>query len=83
MSAEKYRLYALECFRIAEDAANSGNRMWLIKMAQSWLLLAKQAEKNLTADLVYETPPPHKEAGGSPVMQQQQQTQRKEDEDKG
>jgi len=38
-------------------------------MAQTWLELAHLAEKNLTTDLVYETPPPRER----PVMQQQQQ----------
>jgi hypothetical protein len=75
MSVEKYRLHALECFQIAENATDPETRIWLIELAQSWLLLAQQAEKNLTADLVYEPPPSHNEVGGSPVMQQQQQIQ--------
>jgi hypothetical protein len=81
MSSEKYRLYAQECFQIAENVTDPGTKAWLIGLAQSWLVLAQQAEKNLTADLVDETPPSHSEAGGSPVAQQQQQIQpKKEDE---
>jgi hypothetical protein len=49
-------------------------------MAESWLRLAQQAEKNLTTDLVYETPPLPSEAGGSAVAQQQQQIQPKKEE---
>jgi hypothetical protein len=79
VSAEKYRLYALDCFRIARNTADPGNRVWLIEMARSWLLLARQADKNVTADLVYETPPSHSEAGGPPVAQQQQIQPKKED----
>jgi hypothetical protein len=52
--------------------------MMLIDMAQSWLLLAQQSEKNLATDLVYETPPPPSEAG-RPVAQQQQQIQPKKE----
>ena len=76
MSVEKYRRHARECFQSAETVADPGTKIWLFEMAQSWLLLAEQAEKNLTADLVYDPPPPsHNEVGGSPVMQQQQQIQ--------
>jgi hypothetical protein len=81
MSVEKYRIYAHECSQSAESVTDPGTRVWLLEMAQSWLLLAEQAEKNLTADLVYETPPSHNEAGASPVVQQQQQIQPKKGED--
>ena len=79
MSAGEYRRYAVECFRIAEGTTGFRNRLLLITMAQSWLLLAEQAEKNLAADLVYEAPPPH-EAGRPAVAQQQQQIQPKKEE---
>jgi hypothetical protein len=49
-------------------------------MAQSWLLLAEQAEKNLAADPVYETPPSQNEADGSVTQQQQQIQPEKKDE---
>jgi hypothetical protein len=42
---------------LAEEPSNSRQRLTLIGMAQSWLLLAEQAEKNSHANLVYETPP--------------------------
>jgi hypothetical protein len=79
MSVEQYRRRAQECFQRAENVADPGTRVWLFEMAQSWLALAQQAEKNLAADLVYETPPSHNEAGAPPVMQQQQQVQPKKD----
>ena len=73
MSVDKYRRHAVECLRIAEGVPDSINRMLLIDMAQTWLLLAQQAEKNLTTDLVYETPPlPADAIGPAPVQQQQQ-----------
>ena len=75
MSVELYHRRAQECFQSAENIADPGTRIWLFEMAQSWLLLAQQAEKNLTADLVYNPPISPNEVGGSPVMQQQQQIQ--------
>ena len=57
MSAEKYRHHAEQCFRTAEGVTNPDIRLDLIELAQSWLLLAEQAEKNLAADWGYETPP--------------------------
>jgi hypothetical protein len=80
MSVDKYRRHAVECLRIAEGVPDAANRMLLIDMAQSWLLLAQQSEKNLTTDLVYETPPPPGESG-RPVPQQQQQIQPKKKEE--
>lgn len=47
MLVDQYRRRAAECLRIAGDLPDSSNRMLLIDMAQSWLLLAQQAEKNL------------------------------------
>lgn len=81
MSVEKYRLYARECFQIAENVNDPGTRTWLIKLSHSWLLLAQQAEKNLATDLVYETPLSQTDQVARPAMQQQQQIQPKKDED--
>ena len=55
--ATEYRLRAQHCLDIATDMADLANRMILLDMAQAWLLLADQAERNRTTDLVYETPP--------------------------
>ena len=81
MSVDKYRRHAVECLRIAEGVPDPRNRMLLIDMAQSWLVLAQQAEKNPTTDPVHETPPPPSETNGTAaVQQQQQQIQPKKDE---
>jgi hypothetical protein len=80
MSSEKYRLYARECFQIAENVTDPGTKAWLIGLAQSWLVLAQQAEKNLTADPVYETPPSQNESNDSVTQQQQQIQPEKKDE---
>jgi hypothetical protein len=39
---------------ITDDSPDPKNKMLLIAMAQAWLKLAQQAEKNLTTDMVYE-----------------------------
>ena len=56
MSADDYRRRSAELFHLAETARNIGEKTWLLELAQSWLDLAQQAEKNSTADLTYETP---------------------------
>ena len=50
-----YRLYAARCIRIAQDLELDG-KLILLDMAQAWLRLAEQAEKNSETALVYETP---------------------------
>jgi len=72
MPMNEYRRHAAECLAIADDPVISPQRkVMLIAMAQAWLRLAQEAEKNLATDLVYETPPLRER----PVMQQQQQIQ--------
>jgi len=53
--AKEYRLRAQHCLDIARDL-DSGEKMTLLDMAQAWLRLADQAERNQRTDLVYETP---------------------------
>jgi len=65
---DEYRRRAAECLR-AKSVADSRYRASLAAMAQSWLLLARQAEKNLTTEIVYETPEPQR------LVRQQQQQQ--------
>jgi hypothetical protein len=55
-SAEEYRRRGAGCVLMAEDTPNSAHRLALMEMAQAWLHLAEQAEKNGRTDLVYETP---------------------------
>lgn len=65
-----YRLRAAQCMKLAQDAADSQAKLALLDMAQAWMSLADQADKNSATTLVYETPePPHH------VAQQQQQPQ--------
>jgi hypothetical protein len=54
MRADLYRRYALECLGFAGEMADPSCKTVLLDMAQSWLKLAEQAEKNAKADLVYE-----------------------------
>jgi hypothetical protein len=55
MAADEYRRNAIECLRIADETISARSRVLLIHMAESWMRLSQQAEKNLTT--VYETPP--------------------------
>jgi hypothetical protein len=74
MSKEDYRDNAVECLRLANEAANPATRASLLRMAESWHRLYDQAERNALSDLFYETPLP-------PTTVSQQQQQRAEDED--
>lgn len=56
MSADAYRRQGAKCVWIAERTTDPQDRASLITMAQSWLLLARHAEKNVSADLGCETP---------------------------
>jgi hypothetical protein len=56
MPPDEYRRHAAECLRIAEDVTDSHHRNLLIGMAQTWLNLAQQAEKNPTTGIAYEPP---------------------------
>jgi hypothetical protein len=74
MSVDKYRRHAVDCLRIAEGVPSPQSRMILIDMAQSWLLLAQQAETSAATDRVHERPEVHRPGV---VAQQQQQIQPK------
>jgi hypothetical protein len=65
MRAEQYRRYALECLSFAREMT-SGSRTILVDMAQKWLALAAQAEKNDRTELVYEPPLPKLKGGPLP-----------------
>ena len=80
MAVDEYRRNAIECLRIADETITARSRVLLIHMAEAWMRLADQAQKNLTTDLVYETPPPHER----PVLpEQHQQVQPKTNGDGG
>ncbi len=55
---DRYRQNAIDCLRLANETRDPGAKAVLLDMAQSWVRLADQAQKNLRTDLVYETPPP-------------------------
>jgi hypothetical protein len=69
MAANEYRRHAIECLRLADETLNARSRILLVHMAEAWLRLVHQAEKNLATDLLYETPP----ARERPVLQEQHQ----------
>lgn len=58
MKAEEYRRRAAQCVELAQQHSDPEQKLKLMKMAQAWLRLAEQAEKNSQTDLVYETPDP-------------------------
>jgi hypothetical protein len=43
-SADEYRRHASECVRLAQNAQNPSDKALLLRMAESWLRLARQAE---------------------------------------
>jgi hypothetical protein len=57
MSAERYRDYALDCIRVAQETDVPQIRVASLDMAVRWLRLADQADKNSELDLVYQSPP--------------------------
>jgi hypothetical protein len=76
MAKEDYRDNAAACLRLANEATTPSAKAALFRMAESWLRLHDQAEKNAQLDVTYETPPPQR----SIPQQQQQQQQRSKSE---
>jgi hypothetical protein len=72
-SAGDYRVRAKSCMQLARNATDADSKMLLLDMAQAWLALAEQAEKNSATTLVYETPEPRPQP--QPAQQQQQPQQ--------
>jgi|Tabmets5t2r1_1033131.scaffolds.fasta_scaffold158016_1 hypothetical protein len=48
---------ARDCVRIAQQSTDPLHRVSLLEMAQAWMLLHDQAERNSQADITYEPPP--------------------------
>ncbi len=44
--AHRYREHAAHCLKIAQDVADLRSKLSLLDMAQAWVALAEQAEKN-------------------------------------
>jgi hypothetical protein len=83
MSPAEYRQHAAQCVAAIELVLDNRSKQLLLEMAAAWLRLADQAEKNLTTDLAYETPPSARQELQTPIAQQlqQQQAQSKPDGD--
>ena len=58
MTRPDYRQYALECLRLAGDTNEPSTKAVLIDMAQSWVRLAEQAQRNRRLELLSEMPSP-------------------------
>jgi hypothetical protein len=59
-SPDQYKRNALQCLTQAADVSDPLTQAVLRSMAQAWLRLAEQADKNGATNLVYETPPSDK-----------------------
>ena len=46
-SAEEYRRHASECVRLAQAAEAASDKALLLRMAETWLRLAEQAESRM------------------------------------
>ena len=56
--AARYWGYAAQCLVVAQRQDNAGDKLALINMAQAWVNLAEQAEKNDAAFVACETQAP-------------------------
>jgi hypothetical protein len=58
MAMNEYRRHAAEFLAIADDTTTSpNNKILLIAMAQAWLRLAQQAERNDATDTAHQPSP--------------------------
>jgi len=71
-AAEEYRRRAASCILLAEESPEPASRLELMQMAQSWLRLALQAEKNSETDIARGTtkctPPPARGPEDAPAL---------------
>jgi hypothetical protein len=68
MAMNEYRRHAAECLAIADDTTtNPNNKILLIAMAQAWLRLAQQAERNDATGMAHQ-PPPSPEVSAPPKV---------------
>ena len=47
---ERYRRYAADCLKMAQSAANDGDKARLLQMAETWRHLAELAEAKAARD---------------------------------
>ena len=64
-TAEQYRARAAELRAMAEKGTSTTQRQLFESLAQAYLHLAQQADRNSSTDLVYETP--RRTGAGKPV----------------
>jgi len=64
-TANDYRVRAKLCLEIAREL-DSSQKLILLQMAQAWLRLAEQADRNRKNDVAYETPPRRRRGGAAP-----------------
>ena len=67
---DEYRVKAADFHKMALEETNTGRRNDLLSLAQCYLRLAEQANRNARPNIVYETP-----ASRPHIQQQQQQPQ--------
>lgn len=60
-SAARYWGYAAQCLIVAQRQDSAGDKLALVNMAQAWVNLAEQADKNEPAFASHETPKPEPE----------------------
>jgi hypothetical protein len=56
--AARYWGYAAQCLIVAQRQDRAGDKLALVNMAQAWVSLAEQTEKNEPAFVAHETPAP-------------------------
>jgi len=75
--SDSYRRYAAQCVELARKTPDPKTRLALLDIAQAWLALVEQADKNGNAPtLIYERPEQPQRA-----IQQQQQPQPDDEKD--
>jgi hypothetical protein len=58
--AARYWGYAAQCLMLAQRQDSAGDKLALINMAQAWVSLAEQSEKDTSPFAAYETPAPER-----------------------
>ena len=56
MGAEEYRHNAAKCLELADRALDRAARLSFLDIANTWLRLSEQAEKNSLAGVLHEPP---------------------------
>lgn len=65
--AAHFRGYAAQCLVVAQHQHRAGDRLTLINMAQAWVALADQTEKNASLFAMYEIPDDIAGEGNNPT----------------